>query len=532
MENMAEKFISVTGAKEHNLKNVSIDLPKDELIVVTGISGSGKSSLAFDTVYAEGQRRYEILELPEETKIYLLAPIVRGGKGEHTRELLNLKKDGYTRIKIDGEIHSLDEIPVIDKNKKHNMEVVVDRLKVDDELGNRLPSSIETVLGLSKGLLQVEIVELPKSYKGDHKNGDVIVFSEKFACPESGFQLTEIEPRMFSFNSPYGACEVCDGLGTEGFYDPELVVPNRTLSINEGAVAPWANSNNKMYNQTLLALAEHMDFDLDEMFSELPENVQQTILYGSGDVEITFEYDDGLRTYKVSQPFEGVIPNMQRRVDEADTFHLRSSFETYEGVTNCSACEGHRLRPESLCIKIADHHIGNVSAKTIDECLDWFAELPKHLNKTHNQIAERILKEIRMRLQFLNDVGLNYLTLNRKSGTLSGGESQRIRLASQIGSGLSGVLYVLDEPSIGLHQRDNDKLIQTLKNLRDLGNTVIVVEHDEDTMRNADYLIDVGPGAGIHGGEIVSKGTPSEVANDPKSLTGQYLSGKKEIAKC
>lgn len=611
---MAEKLIAITGAKEHNLKNVSIDIPKDRLVVVTGISGSGKSSLAFDTVYAEGQRRYveslsayarqflelqnkpdvehidglspaiaidqkttsknprstvatiteiydymrllfarigvpyspatgkpiekqtvsqmvdQILELPKDTKIYLLAPIVRGGKGEHTRELLNLKRDGYTRIKIDGEIHSLDEIPQIDKNKKHNMEVVVDRLKVDDELGNRLPASIETVLQLSKGLLYVEIVELPKGHKSDHKNGGVLVFSEKFACPESGFQIAEIEPRMFSFNSPYGACEECDGLGTEVFYDPELVIPNRTLSITEGAIAPWANSNNKMYGQTLNALAKHYDFDLDEMFCDLPEKVQDIILYGSKDEELSFEYDDGLRTYKVSQPFEGVIPNMERRVRESDTFHLRSAYECYEGVTNCQACNGYRLRPETLCIKIVDLHIGEVCSKTIDECLKWFEELPSKLNKTHNQIAERIIKEIRLRLRFLYDVGLDYLTLDRKSGTLSGGESQRIRLASQIGSGLSGVLYVLDEPSIGLHQCDNDKLINTLKSLRDLGNTVIVVEHDEDTMRSADYLIDVGPGAGVHGGEIVSKGTPEEVSKDKNSLTGQYLSGKKEIS--
>lgn len=610
---MDKNLISVTGAKEHNLKNVSIDLPKDKLIVITGISGSGKSSLAFDTVYAEGQRRYveslsayarqflelqnkpdvehitglspaiaidqkttsknprstvatiteiydymrllfarigvpyspttgkpiekqsvsqmtdKILELPKETKIYLLAPIVRGGKGEHMREFLNLKKDGYTRVKIDGEIHSLDEIPAIDRNKKHNIEVVVDRLKIDDELGNRLPASIETAVGLAKGLLYVELVELPKDYKGDHKNGEVLVFSEKFSCPESGFQISEIEPRMFSFNSPYGACTECDGLGTEVFYDPELVIPNRTLSINEGAIAPWANSNNKMYGQTLNALAKHYNFDLDEMFSELPEEIQNVIVYGSDD-EITFEYDDGLRSYKVSQPFEGVIPNMERRVAEADTFHLRSAYETYQGVTNCHVCEGYRLKQETLCVKIADHHIGNVCEKTIDECLDWFEELPKKLNKTHNQIAERVIKEIRFRLQFLFDVGLDYLTLDRKSGTLSGGESQRIRLASQIGSGLSGVLYVLDEPSIGLHQCDNNKLINTLKNLRDLGNTVIVVEHDEDTMREADYLVDVGPGAGVHGGEIVSKGTPEEVSSDKNSLTGQYLSGKKEIS--
>lgn len=611
---MVDKYISVRGAKEHNLKNVSIDIPKDNLVVITGLSGSGKSSLAFDTIYAEGQRRYveslssyarqflelqdkpdvesitglspaiaidqkttsknprstvatiteiydylrllfarvgvpyspatgkpiekqsvqqmtdKILELPEGAKIYLLAPIVRGTKGEHTRELLNLKKDGYARVKIDGEIHDLDDIPKIDKNKKHNMEVVVDRIKVDDELGNRLPSSIETCLQLSNGLLYVEVVDLPKDYKEKKfKKGEVLVFSEKFSCPESGFQLTEIEPRMFSFNSPYGACPECDGLGTELFYDPDLVIPNKTLSLNEGAIAPWANSSNKMYRQTLRALASHYKFSLNDPFADLEEEIQNIILYGSKGEEITFEFEDGLRNYKVNQPYEGVIPNMERRANDSDTFHIRAAYETYQGQTNCRACDGHRLKKEVLCVKIADMHIGNVAALTIEESLKWFKELPKKLTKTQNQIAEKIIKEISARLGFLNDVGLDYLTLNRKSGTLSGGESQRIRLASQIGSGLSGVLYVLDEPSIGLHQCDNDKLIKTLKNLRDLGNTVIVVEHDEDTMRQADHLVDIGPGAGVHGGKIISEGTPDEVANDDASITGQYLSGKKYI---
>jgi len=616
---MAEKYISVHGAKEHNLKNVSIDIPKDKLVVITGLSGSGKSSLAFDTVYAEGQRRYveslsayarqflemqnkpdveyitglspaiaidqkttsknprstvatiteiydymrllfarigvpyspatglpiekqsvtqmvdRILELPQNSKLHLLAPIVRGGKGEHIAELMKLKKDGYSRVRIDGEIHSLEELPRVDKNKKHNMEVVVDRIQLNDELGNRLAASIETALQLSHGLLYVEITDLPASYKPKkdsgkiYKKGDIIVLSEKFACPVSGFQLTEIEPRMFSFNSPYGACPECDGLGIESFYNPEHIVPNKTLSLSEGAVAPWANSQNKTYRQTLQALSRHFSFSLDAMWSELPADIQKLILYGSGDEEITFEFDDGLRTSKVTQVFEGVIPNMIRRVAEADTSHLASAYETYQGITKCKGCKGYRLRPETLCVRIADHHIGQVAEKTIEQSVEWFKQLPSKLNKTHNQIAERVIKEIGLRLGFLQDVGLDYLTLDRKSGSLSGGESQRIRLASQIGSGLSGVLYVLDEPSIGLHQCDNDKLINTLQNLRDLGNTVIVVEHDEDTMRRADYLIDIGPGAGVHGGKIVAQGTPEEVAKNPKSITGKYLSGEKEI---
>jgi excinuclease ABC subunit A len=616
---MAEKYISVHGAKEHNLKNVSIDIPKENLVVITGLSGSGKSSLAFYTIYAEGQRRYveslsayarqflemqqkpdveyitglspaiaidqkttsknprstvatiteiydymrllyarvgvpyspatglpiekqsvqqmtdKILELPKETKIYLLAPIVRGGKGEHTSGMLKLKKDGYTRIKIDGTIHNLEDLPKLDKNKKHNMEVVVDRLKVDSELGNRLPASIETCLQLSSGLLYVEIVELPEDYKPkknekSYKNGEVIIFSEKFACPVSGFQLTEIEPRMFSFNSPYGACTACDGIGTESFYNPELIVPNKYLSLAEGAIAPWSNAQNKTYRQTLTALARYYDFSLETPWIELPKEVQKVLLHGSGEDEITFEFDDGMRSTKVTQPFEGVIPNMKRRVAESDTNHIASAYEVYQGITKCKVCSGYRLRPETLSVKIADCHIGQVCALTIEKAVEWFKELPSKLTKTQNKIAERVVKEISLRLSFLIDVGLDYLTLDRKSGSLSGGESQRIRLASQIGSGLSGVLYVLDEPSIGLHQCDNDKLITTLKNLRDLGNTVIVVEHDEDTMQAADYLIDIGPGAGVHGGKIVAEGTPDEVAKNPKSITGQYLSGAKFIA--
>ncbi|MDX1948946.1 MAG: excinuclease ABC subunit A, partial [Rickettsiales bacterium] len=486
---MSEKFISIKGAREHNLKNISIDIPKEKLVVVTGLSGSGKSSLAFDTVYAEGQRRYveslsayarqflemhnkpdvdhidglspaiaidqkttsknprstvatiteiydylrllyarigipyspatglpiekqsvsqmvdRINEMPFGTKLNILAPIVRGAKGEHTRELLNLKKDGYTRVRIDGAVHSLDEIPIIDKNKKHDMEVVVDRIVLAEDLGNRLAQSIETSLQLSNGLLYVEIVELGKGYKGNNKNGEVLIFSEKFACPVSGFQLTEIEPRMFSFNSPYGACQSCDGLGSELFYDPDLVIPNRTISINAGAIAPWANSSNKMYRQTLQALASHYKFSLDTPFNELDEKVQNIIIYGSGAETISFEYEDGLRSFKLKQPFEGVIPNMEKRVSESDTFHLGSAYEVYQGETKCSACNGYRLKAESLCVKIADLHIGQVCEMTIDVAMDWFNQLPKKLSVTHNKIAERILKEIQLRLAFLNDVG-------------------------------------------------------------------------------------------------------------------------------
>jgi excinuclease ABC subunit A len=610
---MAEKYISVRGAKEHNLKNVNIDIPKEQLVVITGLSGSGKSSLAFDTIYAEGQRRYveslsayarqflelqnkpdvesitglspaiaidqkttsknprstvatiteiydyqrllfarigvpyspatglpiekqsvsqmvdQIMALPEGTKIYLLAPFVRGAKGEHTKELLTLKKQGFTRVKIDGNVYDMEDLPIIDKNKKHDMEVLVDRIEIKPDLGNRLPDSIETALKLSHGVLYVEIVSLPEGAETDKKKEDILIFSEKFACPVSGFQLTEIEPRMFSFNSPYGACTACDGLGVEEFYDPELVVPNKMFSLNEGAILPWANSTNKYYRQMLNALSKHYEFDLDEPFADLPENIQKMILFGSGEEKIKFTYEDGLRTITDNEVFEGVIPNMQRRVNESDSFKLKAAYEVYQNMTDCHVCKGYRLRQESLCVKIAGKHIGEVSALTIDDAREWFRGLPKKLNTTENKIAERVLKEIIARIGFLHDVGLDYLTLNRKSGTLSGGESQRIRLASQIGSGLSGVLYVLDEPSIGLHQCDNDKLINTLKNLRDLGNTVIVVEHDEETMKAADYLIDIGPAAGVHGGRIVSQGTPEQVANDPESVTGAYLSGKKFI---
>jgi excinuclease ABC subunit A len=614
------KTLSVRGAKVHNLKNVSVDIPKDQLVVITGVSGSGKSSLAFDTIYAEGQRRYveslsayarqfldiqdkpdvelitglspsiaidqkttsrnprstvstateiydylrllyarigipyspvtgkpiekqtssqmvEIInKLPKNTKLYVLAQIVKGQKGEHRKEFLQLQKQGYQRVKVDGIIYDFDELPILDKNLKHDIEVVVDRLQLDDALGNRLSDSVETALKLSNGLLAIEIASLPKNADCEHKEGDVLIFSEKFACPVSGFTLTEIEPRIFSFNSPYGACPSCDGLGMEVFFDPSLVVPDRKLSLKEGAISPWhkitnkySGVHNRYYLQTLEGLAAYYKFSMFKPFAELPEDIQNMILYGNDGQEINFKYDDGFRTTSVKKPFEGVIPYLQEKVKRTESDYIREELSRYQTDKHCSACSGYRLKPESLSIKVGGIHIGEVTKMTISEAVKWFATLDTKLNNKHKQIAERVLKEISRRLGFLHDVGLEYLTLNRESGTLSGGESQRIRLASQIGSGLSGVLYVLDEPSIGLHQCDNDRLLKTLKNLRDLGNTVIVVEHDEDTMLASDHLIDVGPGAGIHGGEIIAFGTPEEVSKNPNSITGQYLSGKKFI---
>lgn len=613
--------ISVRGAKVHNLKNVSVDIPKNQFVVVTGVSGSGKSSLAFDTVYAEGQRRYveslsayarqfleiqdkpdvesitglspaiaidqkttsknprstvstateiydymrllyarigipyspetgkpiekqtvsqmvEIIQnLPKGTRCYLLSPIVKGQKGEHRKEFLTLQKQGYQRIKIDGIFYEFDEIPALDKNAKHDIEVVVDRVEIGDDLGNRLADSVETAIKLSNGLLYLEIAQLPADHDSNLTEGQIMVFSEKFACPITGFTLTEIEPRIFSFNSPYGACPSCDGIGKEVYFDNALIIPDPRLSIKEGAIAPWnkvqskySGVQNRYYIQTLEAVAAHYKFSIFEPFNRLPEEIQDIILNGSDDEEITFKYDDGFRTTSVKKPFEGVIGYLEEKAKKTESDYIREELSRYQGTKACSCCDGMRLKKESLCVKVGDLSIGQVSRFTISEAVRWFTELEGRLSDTHKQIAERVLKEIRRRLGFLNDVGLEYLTLNREAGTLSGGESQRIRLASQIGSGLSGVLYVLDEPSIGLHQCDNDRLLSTLRNLRDLGNTVIVVEHDEDTMRASDYIIDVGLGAGIHGGNIIAIGKQEDICASEDSITGQYLSGKKQIS--
>jgi len=613
-------FISIKGAREHNLKNVSIDIPKEKLVVITGVSGSGKSSLAFDTIYAEGKRRYveslssyarqfleaqakpdvesidglspaiaidqkttsrnprstvatateiydyvrvlyarigipyspvtglpiekqtasqmteEILKLPKGTKFYILAPIARGQKGEYRKELLLMRKHGYERVKIDDSFYEFDELPMLDKNKKHEISVVVDRISLDDDLGNRLAESVETALKLSDGVLYIEISSIPEEDEVKHKAGDVIVFSEKFACHVSGFSLVEIEPRIFSFNSPYGACPHCNGIGTEIYFDKDLLVSNPNLSIADGAILPFSRaiisvvSQLKFYEQTFESLAKHYKFSVTQPFSSLPEDIQNILFYGSESESISFIYDDGFRKSTVKKVFEGIIPLLEKKIQKTESNQVAEEMANYQTIKDCSACNGYRLKMESLCVKILKKHIGEVCNMTISQSFDWFNNLEDELNPTHKKIAERLVKEITKRLKFLNDVGLEYLTLNRKATTLSGGESQRIRLASQIGSGLSGVLYVLDEPSIGLHQRDNDRLLITLRYLRDLGNTVIVVEHDMDTMRAADYLIDVGPGAGIHGGNIIAQGTPAEVASNKDSVTGKYLSGEIVIA--
>ena len=605
---MAElKYIEVRGAREHNLKSIDVDIPRDQLVVITGLSGSGKSSLAFDTIYAEGQRRYveslsayarqfldmmekpdvdhisglspaisieqkttsknprstvgtvteiydylrllfaragtpyspatglpieaqqvqdmvdRIMAMEEGTRGYLLAPIIRDRKGEYKKEFLELRKQGFQRVKVDGEFYELDEPPTLDKKFRHDIDVVVDRIVIREGMETRLADSLRTALDLADG---IAILETAPS-EGDPERH---TFSEKFACPVSGFTIPEIEPRLFSFNAPFGACPDCDGLGVELFFDENLVVPDSTLKIYDGALAPWRKGKSPYFLQTIEAIAKHYEFDKNTKWKDLPAHVQQVFLYGSGEAEIPFRYDEGGRVYQVSRVFEGVIPNMERRYRETDSNWIREEFERYQNNRPCGACNGYRLREEALAVKIAGEHAGQVVQKSIREALDWVNSVPASLSNQKNEIARAILKEIGERLGFLNNVGLEYLSLSRNSGTLSGGESQRIRLASQIGSGLQGVLYVLDEPSIGLHQRDNGRLLTTLKNLRDAGNTVIVVEHDEEAIREADYVFDIGPGAGIHGGQVVSHGTPEHVTNDPASLTGQYLSGARAIA--
>ncbi|QYK39801.1 MAG: excinuclease ABC subunit UvrA [Paracoccaceae bacterium] len=607
---MAEaKFISVRGAREHNLKGVDVDIPRDRLVVITGLSGSGKSSLAFDTIYAEGQRRYveslsayarqfldmmgkpdvdhisglspaisieqkttsknprstvgtvteiydylrllfarvgvpyspatglpiaamqvqdmvdAVMAMPEGTRAYLLAPIVRDRKGEYRKEMLDLRKQGFQRVKVDGAFHELDDPPVLDKKLRHDIDVVVDRIVVREGLEVRLADSFRTALNLADG---IAVIELADAAEGEAPQR--ITYSEKFACPVSGFTIAEIEPRLFSFNAPFGACPACDGLGVELFFDERLVVPDQGLTIPGGAIAPWAKSKSPYFTQTVDALARHYGFDKKKKWKDLPDSVKQLFLHGSGGDEIDFSYDEGGRVYKVRRVFEGIIPNMQRRYKETDSAWSREEMERYQANRPCGTCHGYRLKPEALAVKIAGRHIGQVTELSIREAHAWVETVPASLTPQRNEIARAILKEIRERLGFLVNVGLDYLTLSRNAGTLSGGESQRIRLASQIGSGLTGVLYVLDEPSIGLHQRDNDRLLTTLKNLRDQGNTVLVVEHDEDAIREADYVYDLGPGAGVHGGRVVSHGTPAQIAADPASLTGQYLAGTREIA--
>jgi excinuclease ABC subunit A len=608
------KKIEVRGAREHNLKNIDVDIPRDQLVVITGLSGSGKSSLAFDTIYAEGQRRYveslsayarqfldmmqkpdvdhisglspaisieqkttsknprstvgtvteiydylrllfarvgtpyspatglpieaqqvqdmvdRVMAMPEDTRAYLLAPIIRDRKGEYRKEFLELRKQGFQRVKVDGQFYELDEPPTLDKKFRHDIDVVVDRLVIRPGLETRLADSFRTALDLADG---IAILETAPS-EGEPER---FTFSEKFACPESGFTIPEIEPRLFSFNAPFGACPACDGLGVELFFDERLVVPDQNLKISDGALAPWRKGKSPYFTQTIDAIAKHYEFDRNAKWKDLPEHVQQVFLYGSAGEEIAFRYDEGGRVYQVSRVFEGVIPNMERRYRETDSAWIREEFERYQNNRACGTCHGYRLRPEALAVRIGPArggpdkllHVGQVVQMSIREALEWCLTVPEHLSAQKNEIARAILKEIRERLGFLNNVGLEYLTLSRNAGTLSGGESQRIRLASQIGSGLTGVLYVLDEPSIGLHQRDNDRLLGTLKNLRDQGNTVIVVEHDEEAIRLADYVFDIGPGAGVHGGRVVAHGTPAQIIADPVSLTGQYLSGARRI---
>ena len=467
----------------------------------------------------------KVMALPEGTRLYLLAPIVRGRKGEYRRDFAELQKRGFQRVKVDGAYYEIADVPALDKKLKHDIDVVVDRLVIKPDLGNRVADSMEVALGLTDGIAVAEMADK----KTDDEDPARLIFSARFACPVSGFTIEEIEPRLFSFNNPFGACPSCDGLGTQFFIDPIAVVPDGGLTLYKGAIAPWSKTSSPYYTQTLEAIARHYKFKMSDVWNDLSKEAKQVILYGTGEEVITFEYDDGLRSYKTKKPFEGVIPNLERRYKETDSNWAREEIEKFQSVTDCDACGGYRLKPEALAVKIADLHVGEVSQMSIRAAEDWFNKLEKKLNSKQKQIAVRILKEIRERLKFLNDVGLEYLTLSRNSGTLSGGESQRIRLASQIGSGLTGVLYVLDEPSIGLHQRDNSRLLDTLTRLRDLGNTVVVVEHDEEAIMTADHVVDIGPGAGIHGGEVIAEGTPKKIVATKKSLTGQYLSGAIEV---
>ncbi|MBP6985661.1 MAG: excinuclease ABC subunit UvrA [Alphaproteobacteria bacterium] len=597
-------YISVRGAREHNLKNINIEIPKNKLVVITGLSGSGKSSLAFDTIYAEGQRRYveslssyarQFLELmqkpdvdsieglspaisieqkttsknprstvgtvteiydylrllyarigvpyspvtglpitsqtisqmidrlkllPEGTRLYILAPIVRGRKGEYRKEIQDLQRKGFQRLRVNGELYDIEETPALNKKLKHDIEVLVDRIVIGPDLGNRLADSLETAVDLAGGLIFVDEVD----------TGVRHTFSTKFSCPESGFTINEIEPRLFSFNSPFGACSSCDGLGVQVIFDPSLVIPDTGLNINQGMVAPWKTAFSFYYQQVLSSVVQHYGEDPHKAFRDLSEKVQNAILYGSGDECIPMKLEDDSRQYRSHKPFEGVIPNLERRNKETESNRQMDEMARYQTVQPCPVCVGQRLKPEALSIKIDGKNIHHISEYSIENALAWIKGLPHQLTPKDQEISARILKELHERLQFLHNVGLGYLTLSRSSGSLSGGESQRIRLASQIGSGLTGVLYVLDEPSIGLHQRDNDRLLETLNRLRDLDNTVIVVEHDEDAIRCADHVIDMGPGAGIHGGEIIAQGTLQDILDEPASLTGQYLSGQRKIA--
>ena len=598
-----QKLISIRGAREHNLQGVDLDIPRDQLVVITGLSGSGKSSLAFDTIYAEGQRRYveslssyarqflelmqkpdvelieglspaisieqkttsrnprstvgtvteiydylrllyarvgipyspatglpiesqtvsqmvdRVQEMPEDTRLYVVAPIARGRKGEYRKEFADLLKRGFQRVKVDGEHYEIEDVPALKKNLKHDIEVVVDRVVLRGGLGNRLADSIETALGVGDGIVVVE----------NANDGARTLFSAKFACPVSGFTIEEIEPRLFSFNNPFGACPTCDGLGTRMYFDAELVVPDNRLSLSEGVIAPWARASSPYYDQALESLARHFKVSMREPFNDLSEKVRAAILTGTGDEPVTMNYNDGERAYSTTKPFEGVIPNLDRRWRETDSSWLREELSKYQSTAPCETCGGQRLKPEALAVKINGRHVSEITELSVAAAAEWFMELPKHLTEKQQEIADRILREINERLGFLVKVGLEYLTLNRASGTLSGGESQRIRLASQIGSGLTGVLYVLDEPSIGLHQRDNARLLETLKRLRDLGNSVLVVEHDEEAINSADYVVDMGPGAGVHGGQVVAQGTPKHIMQSSESLTGQYLTGHRQI---